>query len=320
MRTITKFLVLIPLVALGAACNGNSPGAPDNPMALGEGSSLDPSAKSDFAPPCNNIAGVELKLVQSPGKDQIVHATYVSLSGSTARCSAPVWVSAPRGLLTADPNPFRVRVKPTTGDVTVTATAPNGVAGRLFIPGPANVKADAVCQNVRGVKLTVLPSTNVPNTLVRATYVTLGPSMDVCPAPIWDSSPRGNLVTTKDPWVVGVKTVRPLTISATAPNGVRGSMTLQGKDVSASAACDAVTGVQLRVLPSPTPGVTVVEATYLQFGTSFDKCGAPSWMSDPRGILTSTKNPFQVRVGAARPATVTAIAPNGRRAEITLQK
>jgi hypothetical protein len=324
MRTMTKLLALMPLVVLGAACNGSSPGAPDNPIAADEGFATAPNAsatsKAADADSCRNIIGVNLEIVPSTKAGVEVHATYVQFGGITVRCKAPIWSSDPRGaLVTNQLNAFRVSVKPIR-PVTVTAMAPNGVTGSLTLQGRAtDLSASAVCKNVMGVKLALLPATNTPKPQIRATYLTLGPSMDVCPAPVWSSEPRGALTATKDPFVVGVSSTRPLTVTATAPNGVRGSFTLQGKD--ASVVCNSVKGVQLRIVPSPTPGPIVIEAAYVQFGPSIDNCPAPAWASDPRGILTGTKNPFRMRVsGATRPATVTATAPNGITGQITLQK
>lgn len=327
MKTITKLLALIPLAALAAACNGVSPVAPDYPVAADEGFATAPNAsatsKDAAVDNCRSITGVNLEVLRSTKAEVVIKATYLKFGGIVTRCAAPIWNSDPRGaLITNQLSAFRMGVKPMR-PVTVTAMAPNGVTGSLTLQGrDADLQASAVCQNVMGVKLALVPATNTPKPQIRATYLTLGPSMDVCPAPVWASDPRGALTGTKDPFVVGVSSTRPLTVTATAPNGKRGSLTLQGRatDVAPSAVCSNVTGVQLRIVPSTTHGATVVEATYLQFGPSLDNCPAPGWTSDPRGILTGTKNPFRVIVKQMRPATVTATAPNGVRGEITLQK
>ena len=131
MTKLTKLMTLIPLVALGAACNGAAPTAPDSVSAPEMGSAYG-SEKAIGPNPCSGISGVTLKLMASPSQSTLIQASYTSF-GSVGRCAAPVWTSVPDGALISDTNPFKTRVNPAFKSVTVFATAPNGVQGQMVI-------------------------------------------------------------------------------------------------------------------------------------------------------------------------------------------
>jgi DNA mismatch repair protein MutH len=323
MTKFTKLLALMPLVALGAACNGLSPAAPDIPLAGDEGSAfeLNAEAQAKTTDQCRDITAVNLKRVPSSGGEPIIEATYVRLSPSYAKCEAPVWSSNPRGVLTAQKNPFRVGVS-SNDAVTVTATAPNGVKGQIsIVGGGANLGASAAqCRDITAVNLKRVPSSG-GEPIIEATYVRLSPSYAKCEAPVWSSNPRGVLTAQKNPFRVGVSSNDAVTVTATAPNGVKGQISIVGggANLGASAAqCRDITAVNLKRVPS-SGGEPIIEATYVRLSPSYAKCEAPVWSSNPRGVLTTQKNPFRVGVSSKEAVTVTATAPNGVKGSIGVQ-
>lgn len=233
MTTMTKFLALMPLVVLGAACGGSSPVAPSNPVATDEGLASAPNASAstksaDLVDPCRRISAVNLEVVPSTTNGTVVEATYVRFSGSSARCAAPIWSSDPRGALTSQSNRFRVAVS-AGRPVTVTAMAPNGVKGSLTLGGKlADLNASAtVCQGVTGVSVTLVPATTFGGVVVEAKYLGFGP-MSSCPAPVWSSVPRGALTPQLNVFRVGVNSPNhDVTVIATTRSGIRGQIRLK---------------------------------------------------------------------------------------------
>jgi hypothetical protein len=84
-----------------------------------------------IGPVACNITGIELKLVPTPQHSTLIRATYLGFGGT--RCAAPVWTSDPQGALIANINPFKTGVNQVFKSVTVFATAPNGVRGRISV-------------------------------------------------------------------------------------------------------------------------------------------------------------------------------------------
>jgi hypothetical protein len=319
---MTKLLALMPLVVLGAACNGVSPVTPDNPLADDTGSSSAPSATSKDADAsnCRSITGVTLSILPSTNQAIVIEAAYVSF-GSPIRCQAPVWTSDPRGVLTPQLGGFRVGVS-SNREVVVTAKAPNGVIGRITLPARTADQgaSSTTCQNVTGVQLKLVPSTTQPAIVVEATYLGFGPSFNNCAAPAWSSNPRGALTPQLNAFRVGVSSNRSVVVTATAPNGVIGHITIQARDLNASSTlCQGVTGVQLKLVPSTTFAGVVVEAKYLGFGPSISSCPAPAWTSSPRGALTPQLNAFRVGVSSNHGVIVTATTRNGVSGQIRVQ-
>jgi hypothetical protein len=230
--TMTKFLALMPLVVLGAACSGSSPVAPSNPLATDEGSTSAPNMSAtskDLVPSeCRDITGVNLEIMPSTSQAIVIQASYVRLGGTT-RCAAPIWTSNPRGALTPQLSAFRTGVS-SMRPVTVTAMAPNGVKGSLTLGGKsADLNTSTtLCQGVTGVQLTVVPSTTNASVVVEATYLGFGPSLNNCPAPAWTSNPRGVLTPQLNAFRVGVNSPkRGAIVTATTRNGMRGQIRLQ---------------------------------------------------------------------------------------------
>jgi hypothetical protein len=321
MSTMTKFLALMPLAVLGAACGGSSPVGPSNPLASDEGFATAPnaSAKSTEADNCRSITGVNLAVLPSTHNAIVVEATYENF-GSPIRCKAPVWTSNPRGVLTPQLGGFRVGVS-SNREVVVTATAPNGVIGRITLQGrTTDINASTtVCKGVTGVELKLVASTTRQAILVEATYLRLGSSFGNCAAPAWTSDPRGALTPQKNAFRVGVSSNLEVVVTATAPNGMIGRITIHGRTTEIDASttvCHGVIGVELKLVPSNTFAGLVVEAKYLGFGPTVSSCPAPAWTSNPRGVLTPQKDAFRVGVSSNREVVVTATTRNGQRGQI----
>jgi hypothetical protein len=234
MSTTTKFLALMPLVVLGAACNGNSPVGP-SPMAADTMAAAMPNASAteksiDLVSPCKTISAVNLVRVPSSA-GTLLEATYVKLGGGNTRCAAPVWTANIRGVLTPvltnQQNVFRARVTSTL-TVMVTATAPNGVSASIEIKAPVTALAigPSICPGVTGVKLSRVQLTPTADYVIQATYLGLGPS--TCAAPAFTSNPRGVLTVQSDLFRIGVGPhTHSVTVTATAPNGLHGQMLLK---------------------------------------------------------------------------------------------
>jgi len=236
MKTITKLLALTPVLALAAACNSLAPTSPSDIAAsdvaavvatADTGKGLTPSA-------CQNIVGVDLALSPSSDRTPRIRAKYVGLGADPYRCPAPSWTSDPKGVLQTLKDPFLVSIGPAdTDSVTVTATAPNGVASSLTIKLPPQATTSAVspfsCKSIASVKLAIVPGA-ADMTYIKATYAALGGSPSGCPAPVWTSNPRGVLGYEKDLFKVSVSpsAAFDVTVTATAPNGVSGQIKIGG--------------------------------------------------------------------------------------------
>jgi hypothetical protein len=113
-------------------------------------------------------------------------------------------------------------------DVGPTSPTPAMSAETMTAPGDAQALSGVTgCRTMTGVKVHFTPSSALPMRL-KATYswgATPGPH--TCSiAPVWSSRPAGRLKPTKDSFVVAVRAGSPLTVTATAPNGVHGSLSL----------------------------------------------------------------------------------------------
>lgn len=221
MTKFTKLLTLIPLVALGAACNGASPTAPDNMLAPDASAAYD-SSKAIVPSPdaCQSITSVRLTRVPTSQRSIVIKATYLGLSGWNTRCAAPVWTSNPQDSLISNSNPFKTGVKARLTSVTVFATAPNGVQGRIQIGPVYNSQAiGPVACNITGIKLNLVPTPD-RSTVIKATYVGFGGTR--CAAPVWTSTPQDALISNTNPFKTGVKQVfKSVVVFATASNGVQ---------------------------------------------------------------------------------------------------
>lgn len=316
MTKLTKLMTLIPLVALGAACNGAAPTAPDLAAPEMDSTYATTKAVDAIGDPCKAISAVTLSLAASPTQSTVIQASYVSF-GSVTRCAAPVWTSTPKGALLAHTNPFKTRINPLYKSVTVFATAPNGVQGRIHI-GLSTESEAASCKDITGVNLKriLLPQAG---TLLQASYTSLGGSMNRCPAPAWTSVPAGALITDVNPFRVRVDPAyKFVTVYATAANGVQGSIFIGSRTDADAASCKDITGVDLKRVLVPRRGV-VIKATYVALGGVPTQCAAPVWSSDPKGALLLDLNPFKIHVAPQFTlVTVFAMAPNGVQGQIVI--
>jgi hypothetical protein len=249
----------------------------------------------------------------------------VNLGGGSVHCAAPVWTSNPRGVvtpvLTNQQNVFRARVNSSL-DVTVTATAPNGVSASILIQGNAAALSigPALCPGITGVKLSRVSLTPTSDVVIQATYLGLGSSP--CAAPAFTSNPRGVLAVQPDLFRIGVHNQSgPVSVTATAPNGMSASIEVRGVVTALSVGpslCPGVTGVKVsRMQLTPTSNI-VIQATYQGLGSS--ACAAPAFTSNPRGVLAVQPDLFRIGLGAHSGAvTITATAPNGVAGQIQVR-
>jgi len=313
MTKLTKLMTLIPLVALGAACNGAAPTAPDSVSAPEMGSAYG-SEKAIGPNPCSGISGVTLKLMASPSQSTLIQASYTSF-GSVGRCAAPVWTSVPDGALISDTNPFKTRVNPAFKSVTVFATAPNGVQGRIHI-GLSTEAAAASCKDITGVSLKQILLPQAGTTLIQSSYTSFG-SIRGCPAPVWTSVPANALINDANPFRIRVSPLfKFVTVYATAANGVQGSITIGSR--AEAVGCKNITAVELKLVLVPQRG-TVIKASYVALGGLDTRCAAPVWASNPKGALVNDTNPFKTRIAPGfTQVTVFATAPNGVQGQMVI--
>jgi len=134
---ITKLLALAASAIVVAACNGNSPMAPDPASVASDDATAVVNAQAqDFSEgsPCRNITDVRLLPLRSPGNLK-VQAIYM-IHGAPARCQIPPnWSSRPTGRIRPTADPFIVEVRRTRppSTVQVAAEAPNGVRGSILL-------------------------------------------------------------------------------------------------------------------------------------------------------------------------------------------
>jgi len=111
-------------------------------------------------------------------------------------------------------------ISPTSPIATVSSEDATALvdARALDHPGPP-------CRAITEVRMRLLPS--FADIKVEAVYLEHGKPSGCGVAPVWSSNPRGRLVPTRDPFVVKVTRTTPpspVTVTARAPNGVKGSI------------------------------------------------------------------------------------------------
>ena len=138
-NTMIRLLAVFAVTALGVACGSVSPSAPNDPLAGGDEAALSvgPTSKALAPRPCRNLASVKLEIVPSVGGNvSVVHvrARYHFWGPGLDSCAAPAWTANRRGSLSVDKDPFQAWVSlQQYPSVTVTATAPNGLADSLVV-------------------------------------------------------------------------------------------------------------------------------------------------------------------------------------------
>ena len=230
-----KMLALMPVVALAAACNGVAPTSSTEVSAGVMATASGDDVTATAVRPCSNITGVNLR-TQSEGRMVWVQAKYNISGPNLTQCAAPEWSADRRDLIVDPSNPFRAGFPASTdGIANVTATAPNRVSntirlnlGRADFAAPSQTQNPA-CRLVDAVNVERVPSTSLTAEKVtfRATYSYSRPVISECTkAPSWTASRKG-LVVANDgfhasiAWVATART----TVTATAPNRVKGSLT-----------------------------------------------------------------------------------------------
>jgi len=233
-KKTAKFLALIPVVGLAAACNGVAPTGPsefasnDASAALtGEASSMGRGSSRL----CAGLKGINLQVVDSDDKTLWVVATYQFSGPAPTACAAPAWTSDRDGMRLDKANPFRAGfARDAGGRAILTATAPSGVHGSITLDLTSNrLGGERGCLDITGVDLQIVPITSDPGQVsLVATYRSSGPGAEGCAiGPSWSASRRGLRVDEKNPFKAyisaaadGVRT----TVTATAPNGAAGKI------------------------------------------------------------------------------------------------
>lgn len=140
MIQINRFLALIPAVALTAACSGVAPTGSsaivsnDSYKAAGDVTAM-AVPPSDSEQGCKQIAEVLLRIQPMVLSNEVaLQARYRYHGPVTQTCSiAPTWAASRPGLKVHPIDPFRASIdRRTDVRTTVTATAPNGVFGKVI--------------------------------------------------------------------------------------------------------------------------------------------------------------------------------------------
>jgi len=112
-------------------------------------------------------------------------------------------------------------ISPTSPNATVSSDDATALVGTKALESPDV----AGCRDIAQVQMQLLRT--MADIKVEAVYLKDGLPARCTVAPIWISNPRGRLVPTRDPFVVKVTRTRPpspVTVTALAPNRVRGSI------------------------------------------------------------------------------------------------
>jgi hypothetical protein len=134
MTGISRLLALGVGVAAASACSGSGPadpsgGAPGAPSAAVPG---DATAMGQAG--CADVTGVLVKVVPAVSvRDVTLRAIYLYATTPTQACAAaPTWQASRAGLSVDAQDPFRASMaRRSDVKTTVTATAPDGVAGSI---------------------------------------------------------------------------------------------------------------------------------------------------------------------------------------------
>ena len=132
--TPSRFLALVPVVALASACSGSGPTDPSQATSAAPSVAVSGDASAMGQAGCADITAVELKVVPPVSlRDVTLRATYVYATPAAEACpTAPAWQASRAGLNVDPTDPFKASIARRMDlKTTVTATAPNGVAGSL---------------------------------------------------------------------------------------------------------------------------------------------------------------------------------------------
>jgi hypothetical protein len=135
MMRMNRFLALIPVVVLIAACGGVAPTASsaitsNDPYAIGG----DVSAMASGKESCRLITDVMLRILPDDGTGNVVlQAQYRYEKPGAGECPiGPAWTASRRGLYVNPCTPFLASIgRNTEVRTNVTATAPNGRSANL---------------------------------------------------------------------------------------------------------------------------------------------------------------------------------------------
>jgi hypothetical protein len=240
-------LALLPVVALGAACNGVAPTSStgvSTDVSAAEGNGVAATGLRNQA--CRAVAGIDLHLSHSLDATVWVEASYTYLTPQLAACPAPEFTSNRPGLQTDKANPFRAgHQRALGGEAIVKAMAPNGVTQSIVIklgPGtsdtdpaeqptvtnPAPAKpgraAENGCKYVDVVAVSVQkPTFEGGDYTLTAKYSYSQPTLTTCTvAPTWEATRKGLTVNPRDGFKASLTVSdQPTTVVVTAPSGVQ---------------------------------------------------------------------------------------------------
>jgi len=225
MTKMSRFLALIPVVVSAAACNGV---APTGPSQITSNDSYESAgAVTAMTPSCRNLGRISLTVLPAVSPILWVEANY-QYTGPSLGCPAPRWTSDRVEMVIDRNNPMRAGFPRTAGgNATLTATAPNRVTKSITVDLGAT-RDEQACKDVAGVSVKIVPINSTSGDVsLQATYRYFGSVSLGCSAPAWTASRRGLNLNPYDPFRASIarRTTVRTTVTATAPNGLSGSVT-----------------------------------------------------------------------------------------------
>lgn len=135
MRPMIRLAALIPFVAFLAACSGAGPMGPGQITSSDPYEAVSGDATAMRVPPaCKNISGVDVLMLPPMSIKEVRFEARYRYNTPEGRCTAaPLWEASRSGILVHPKDPFRAWIprSPRHERTVVTATAPNGIEGRL---------------------------------------------------------------------------------------------------------------------------------------------------------------------------------------------
>jgi hypothetical protein len=134
MRTVFRFLAVVPVMAVAWACSEVGPADPSSAVSGTPSAAVTGDASAMGRASCAEITAVEVKVVPAVGLRVVaLRATYVyATPGAEACTTAPAWQASRAGLNIDPRDPFKASLaRQIDVKTTVTATAPNGIEGSL---------------------------------------------------------------------------------------------------------------------------------------------------------------------------------------------
>ena len=131
---MSRFLAVVPVVALAWACGDAGPTDPGQGTSSAPSTAVSGDASAMGQEGCTDITAVEVRIVPAVSlRDVTLQAKYRYAMPMTDACPiAPTWQASRAGLNVSASDPFRSSIVGRSDlKTTVTATAPNGVSGSV---------------------------------------------------------------------------------------------------------------------------------------------------------------------------------------------